>query len=107
MVMEKKDNFIKRYNYVKDDIIKCLDEALIRAIGNEVIEFDKLEDNYLDVYPLISAVLKKKLDYIERGGDDTTCRKIKRKSTQYKNDYRIWHDYAGDCRTKNNIMKEQ
>jgi hypothetical protein len=107
MVMEKKDNFIKRYNYVKDDIIKCLDEALIRAIGNEVIEFDKLEDNYLDVYPLIGAVLKKKLDYIERGGDDTTCRKIKRKSTQYKNDYRIWHDYAGDYRTKNNIMKEQ
>lgn len=47
--MEKKDNFIKRYNYVKDDII---------------------------------------------------CRKIKRKSTQYKNDYRIWHDYAGDYRTK-------
>lgn len=61
MVMEKKDNFIKRYNYVKDDIIKCLDEALIRAIGNEVIEFDKLEDNYLDVYPLIGAVLKKKV----------------------------------------------
>lgn len=25
--MEKKDNFIKRYNYVKDDIIKRLDEA--------------------------------------------------------------------------------
>lgn len=45
--MEKKDNFIKRYNYVKDDIIKRLDEALIKAIGNEVIEFDKLEDNYL------------------------------------------------------------
>lgn len=75
---------IKYYGYGKDDIIKCL-----------------------DVYPLIGAVLKKKLDYIERGGDDTTCRKIKRKSTQYKNDYRIWHDYAGDYRTKNNIMKEQ
>lgn len=98
--MEKKDNFIKRYNYVKDDIIKRLDEALIKAIGNEVIEFDKLEDNYLDVYPLISAVLKKKLDYIERGGDNTICRKIRRKSTQYKNDYRIWNDYAGDYRTK-------
>lgn len=105
--MEKKDNFIKRYNYVKDDIIKCLDEALIKAIGNEVIEFDKLEDNYLDVYPLISAVLKKKLDCIERGGNDIICRKIRRKSTQYKNDYRIWNDYAGDYRTKNNIMKEQ
>ena len=25
----------------------------------QVIEFDKLEDNYLGVYPLISAVLKK------------------------------------------------
>lgn len=67
---------------------------------NEVIEFDKLEDNYLDVYPLISAVLKKELDYIEYGGNDTICRKIKRKSTQYKNNYRIWHDYAGDYRTK-------
>jgi hypothetical protein len=100
MVMEKKDNFIKRYNYVKDDIIKRLDEALIKAIGNEVIEFDKLEGNYLDVYPLISAVLKKELDCIEYGGNDTICRKIKRKSTQYKNDYRIWHDYAGDYRTK-------
>lgn len=71
--MEKKDNFIKRYNYVKDDIIKSLDEALIRAIGNEVIEFDKLEDNYLDVYPLISAVLKKELDWIEYGGDNIVC----------------------------------
>lgn len=100
MVMEKKDNFIKRYNYVKDDIIRCLDKALIKAIGNEVIEFDKLEDNYLDVYPLISAVLKKELDCIEYGGDDIICRKIKRKSTQYKNDYRIWNDYAGDYRTK-------
>lgn len=100
MVMEKKDNFIKRYNYVKDDIIRCLDKALIKAIGNEVIEFDKLEDNYLDVYPLISAVLKKELDWIEYGGDNIICRKIKRKSTQYKNDYRIWHDYAGDYRTK-------
>lgn len=98
--MEKKDNFIKRYNYIKDDIIKCLDKALIKAIGNEVIEFDKLEDNYLDVYPLISAVLKKNLDDIEHGGDDTICRKIRRKSTQYKNDYRIWNDYAGDYRTK-------
>ena len=105
--MEKKDDFIKRYNYVKDDIIKRLDEALNKAIGNEVIEFDKLEGNYLDVYPLISAVLKKKLNCIERGGDGTICRKIKRKSTQYKNDYRIWNNYAGDYRTKNNIMKEQ
>ena len=35
--MEKKDNFIKRYNYVKDDIIKRLGEALIRAIGNEYL----------------------------------------------------------------------
>lgn len=98
--MEKKDNFIKRYNYIKNDIVKCLDKALIRAISNEVIEFDKLEDNCLDVYPLISAVLKKKLDCIECGGDDIICRKIKRKSTQYKNDYRIWNDYAGDYRTK-------
>lgn len=64
--MEKKDNFIKRYNYVKDDIIKRL----------------------------------KELDCIEYGGDNIICRKIKRKSTQYKNDYRIWHDYAGDYRTK-------
>lgn len=51
-------------------------------------------------YPLISAVLKKELDCIEYGGNDTICCKIKRKSTQYKNDYRIWHDYAGDYRTK-------
>lgn len=29
--MEKKDNFIKRYNYVKDDIIRCLDKALIKS----------------------------------------------------------------------------
>lgn len=56
---KKKDDFIKRYNYVKDDIVKRLDKALSKAIGNEVIEFDKLEGNYLDVYPLISAVLKK------------------------------------------------
>ena len=39
-------------------------------------------------------------DCSEYGGDNIICRKIKRKSTQYKNDYRIWHDYAGDYRTK-------
>ena len=51
-------------------------------------------------YEVKKAVLKKELDCIEYGGDDIICRKIKHKSTQYKNDYRIWNDYAGDYRTK-------
>ena len=28
-----------------------------KIIGNKVIDFEKCEDNYLDVYPLIGAVL--------------------------------------------------
>lgn len=30
----------------------------------------------------------------------TYSRSIKRKATKYNNDYRIWHDYAGDYRNK-------
>lgn len=96
----KKENFANRYNHVKEDIIKALDEALTRAIGNNVIEFEKCEDNYLDVYPLIGAVLQRELHQILEGGAPNTIRTVKRKASKYAQDYRIWLDYAGDYRTK-------
>lgn len=42
---------------VQESIVKAMDKALERAIGNKVIDFEKCEGNYLDVYPLIGAVL--------------------------------------------------
>lgn len=37
--MEKQE-FIQRYNDVKESVIKAMDEALTRAIGNEVIDLE-------------------------------------------------------------------
>lgn len=58
-----------------------MDKALERALENEVI----CDGNYL----------------LKRFKRSTTySRSIKRKATKYNNDYRIWHDYAGDYKNK-------
>lgn len=49
----KEQDFINRYKNVQESIVKAMDKALERAIGNKVIDFEKCEGNYLDVYPLI------------------------------------------------------
>ena len=75
--------------------------------GHEVLVFEEFASqipieemlNYLDVYPLIGAVLKRELSYI-LDGSPTYSRSIKRKATKYNYDYRIWHDYAGDYKHK-------
>lgn len=59
--MTAKENFIKRYNDVKQSVIEAMDKALERAIGNNVLDLANMEDNYLDVYPLIGAVLQRQL----------------------------------------------
>ncbi len=45
---------------MQESIVKAMDKALNRAIGNKVIDFDKCEGNFLDVYLLIGAVLQKR-----------------------------------------------
>lgn len=101
--MEKQE-FIKRYNDVRESVINAMDKTLTRAIGNDVIDFDKCIGNYLDVYPLIGAVLKRELRYILEGSPyDNVKRLQKRKATEYEKNYRVWQDYAGDYRTKNEI----
>ena len=57
----KKQEFIRRYNDIRDGVIKTMDEALTRAIGNEVIDLEKCVGNYLDIYPLIGAALQREL----------------------------------------------
>ena len=96
--MEKQE-FIEKYNFVKESVISAMDKALERALENEVIDLSKCNGNYLDIYPLIGAVLKRELNYILEGSAIYN-RSIKRKATEYNNDYRIWHDYAGDYRNK-------
>lgn len=98
--MEKQE-FIDRYNDVKESVIKAIDEALTRAIGNEVIDLEKCVGNYLDVYPLIGAVLQRETRHILEGSsyDEIKC-SLKRKATGYRKDYRVWMAYAGDYRTK-------
>lgn len=97
-IMEKQE-FIEKYNFVKESVISAMDKALERALENEVIDLSKCDGNYLDVYPLIGAVLKRELSYI-LDGSPTYSRYIKRKATKYNYDYRIWHDYAGDYKHK-------
>lgn len=99
---EKKQKFIKRYNDTKESIIKAIDKALERAIGNKVIDFDKCEDNYLDVYPLIAAVLTRELDdTLGKSVSHEVFKSMKKGMSKYLDDYRIWHDYAGDYRNEN------
>lgn len=101
--MEKKEqDFIKRYNDVKESVVKAMDKALERAIGNKVIDLEKCEGNYTDVYPLIGAVLQRELHNIlgEAVSKDIS-RNTKIKASKYRKDYRIWVDYAGDYRNEN------
>lgn len=56
--MEKQE-FIEKYNFIKESVISAMDKALERALENEVIDLSKCDGNYLDVYPLIGAVLKR------------------------------------------------
>lgn len=39
-----RQDFINRYKNVQESIIKAMDKALERAIGNKVIDFEKCED---------------------------------------------------------------
>ena len=97
----KEQDFINRYKDIQESIMKAMDKALERAIGNKVIDFEKCEDNYLDVYPLIGAVLQRESREILGGDiDKSISRKIKIKVSRYRKDYRIWIDYAGDYRNK-------
>ena len=50
--MEKQE-FIEKYNFVKESVISAMDKALERALENEVIDLSKCDGNYLDVYPLM------------------------------------------------------
>lgn len=93
----KEERFIKRYNDVKESVIKAMDDALARAIGYKRIDFAKFEDNYLDAYAFMGAVLQKELhEMLEGSSYESTNRNTKRKAAQYRKDFRIWHDYAGD-----------
>lgn len=96
---EKKQRFIKRYNDVKECVVRAMDKALERAIGNEVIDFGKCEDSYLDVYPLIAAVLTRELDdTLGKSVSHEVFKSTKKEMNNYLNNYKIWHDYAGDYR---------
>lgn len=97
-----RQGFINRYKNVQESIVKAMDKALERAIGNRVIDFEKCEGNYLDVYPLIGAVLQKEVrKVLGENVNKNICRSMKIKATKYRNDYRVWLDYAGDYRNEN------
>lgn len=98
----KEQDFINRYKNVQESIVKAMDKALERAIGNKAIDFEKCEGNYLDIYPLIGAVLQKELrSVLGENVNKSISRNMKIKATKYRNDYRGWLDYAGDYRNEN------
>lgn len=102
--MTTKENFIKRYNDVKQDVIEAMDKALERAIGNEVINLKNCADDYSDVYPLIGAVLQRETHgCLEGGSYEHKIRQQKRQAAAYRQDYRIWHDYAGDYKSHGEV----
>ena len=89
-VENKEQDFINRYKNVQESIVKAMDKALERAIGNKVIDFEKCEGNYLDVYPLIGAVSQKELDKVLGGSVSKDIhRKMKKDARKYANDFRV------------------
>ena len=92
-------NFRKRYNDIKATVITAMEEALEMAIGNKTLDLDNMNDNYADVYPLISAVLQREINHaIDGSSYERVRRNQKRRMQAYMRDYRIWTDYAGDYR---------
>jgi len=105
--MTTKEDFIRRYNVVKEDVIKALDDALKKAVGNKALDYDKMKGNYNDVCPLIGAALQRQLHFIlEVGRDERTERRQKRQADVYRKDFRIWHDYAGDYKGSGCELKD-
>lgn len=91
----KEQDFINRYKNVQESIVKAMDKALERAIGNKAIDFE-------NIYPLIGAVLQKELrSVLGENVNKSISRNMKIKATKYRNDYRVWLDYAGDYRNEN------
>lgn len=43
-IMEKQE-FIEKYNFVKESVISAMDKALERALENEVIDLSKCDGN--------------------------------------------------------------
>ena len=84
-------------------ICEQYDKEIRKAeVGKKVIDFEKCEGNYLDVYPLIGAVLQKELrSVLGENVNKSISRNMKIKATKYRNDYRVWLDYAGDYRNEN------
>lgn len=95
--MTTKEDFTKRYNAVKEDVINAMDMALERAIGNNALDLDALQGNFADIYPLLAAVLQRETAHMLEGSSYESVRRAqKRQATKYRQDYRIWCDYAGD-----------
>lgn len=88
---QKKENFIKRYGDVKQQVIDAIDHALKSALKHNAINFDEHEDNYIDVYPLIGAVLERELKYCLAGSVDANTNKwLQKKCREYLNNVVIW-----------------
>lgn len=92
--MTTKENYIKRYNDVKQDIVDAMDKALERAIGNGLLDLDQMNDNYSAVFPLVVAVLQRQVKYQSY----YFTRAEKQWVRKHQNDYRLWMDYVGDYR---------
>lgn len=95
--MTTKEDFIKRYNAIKESVIDAMDMALERAIGNNALDLDAMQGNFADIYPLIAAVLQRETIYMLEGSSyESAKRAQKRQAAKYRQDYRIWTNYAGD-----------
>lgn len=79
----KEQDFINRYKNVQESIVKAMDKALERAIGNKVIDFEKCEGNYLSN----SEILCKGCNKSEREtNDNIMVVRIDKMDDVYRND---------------------
>ena len=99
--MITEEDFIKKYNDVKESVVRALDLALERAIGHKAIDLENAAGNYSDVYPLIAAVLECEIQHCIAGSAYDHVKKQQRQQCDaYKRDHRIWCNYAGDYKDK-------
>lgn len=88
-----KEKFIQRYNEQKEQVMKSLDKALEEVLHNDAFDFEKGEDSYKDVYPIIAAVCEKTAsDIIETSSYDHVRKEMRKETNKYKR--QTWFRYV-------------
>jgi len=79
-----KETFLKKMDNLFVDKEEY-DKQLKRLLDSGAIDFEKFEDNFLDLYPIAAAIYQRETDWYLTGSlDDKVRRKARRDCNLYK-----------------------